>query len=60
MDMSLSLFRFNGSDRTIRITPELAARFGGMTLVVEEEVPLPPKRTTSAKTSSKTNSSKEG
>ena len=54
MDMSRSLFKINGTDRTVRVTPEFAARFGGMTLVIEETKP------TKAKTSATTNSSKEG
>lgn len=57
------LFKINGTSRTVRVTPEFAARFGGMTLVVEapeEPATAPIKVATRAKTSSKTNSSKEG
>lgn len=54
MDTSLPLYRINGTDRTVRLSHEFAARFGGMTLV-QEAAPAPKTR---AKT--KTNSSKEG
>lgn len=57
--MSHSLYKINGTDRTVSVTPEFAARFGGMTLVPEVASgtrPSPSK----AKTSSQTNSSKEG
>ena len=58
MDMSLPLFRIDGTDRTVRVTAEFAARFGGMTLV-EEAAPSPSPRP--AKTRApKPNSSKEG
>lgn len=59
LNTELSLYRFANSERTVRITHELAARFGGMTLVVEDAgtpTPSPTKAATRAKT---TNSSKE-
>ena len=62
MDKSLPLFRINGTDRTVRATPEFAARFGGMTLVIEDAVDEPKTRAVKprAKTAPKPNSSKEG
>lgn len=55
MDKSLPLFKIDGTDRTVRVTPEFATRFGGMTLVSEAAAPAKAR----AKTT-KPNSSKEG
>jgi len=60
--MSRSLYRINGTDRTVSVTPEFAAKFGGMTLVAEDAVVTSASQSTvkaRAKTT-KTNSSKEG
>lgn len=57
MDTSLPLYRITGTERTVRVTHEFAARFGGMELVEEAVKPAPKTR---AKTAPKTNSSKEG
>lgn len=60
--MPRSTYRINGTDRTIYVTDEFAARFGGMTRVVDaplEPTPAPIKGASRAKTP-KTNSSKEG
>lgn len=60
MDTSLPLYRIDGTDRTVRVTHEFAARFGGMALVEEAvaESPAPKPRAKTAP--NKTNSSKEG
>lgn len=61
--MEMSLYRVNGTDRTVRMTAEFAARFGGMTLVTEDAVVSGPSTSTvkaNAKTTIKSNSSKEG
>lgn len=57
MDTSLPLFRIDGTDRTVRVSHEFAAMFGGMTLVEEAESAPKPRAKTAPK---KTNSSKEG
>jgi hypothetical protein len=61
-DMSRSLYRINGTERTVRVTPEFAARFGGMTLVAEDadSTPAPSPTKARAKATPKTDSSKEG
>lgn len=54
-----ALYQINGTNRTVSVTAEFAARFGGMTLVpevVSAKITTPSK----AKTSIQTNSSKEG
>lgn len=56
MDMSLPLYRIDGTDRDVRVSHEFATRFGGMTLVPEPAAAP----TRSRKTALKPNSSKEG
>lgn len=58
MDTSLPLYEIAGTDRTVRMSHELAAKFGGL-ILVEEAVaePAKPRAKTAPK---KTNSSKEG